>query len=121
MYLRCFSCKGVTWVDGPEMPDRLTCCACSGALILSKARPNITESFFEDAMRFAEASGIDLPSANSILTGVMTLSEALSIQGQHHVAPSGVSEVDVAAEQALRAVEEKRALRKRASRVKVTS
>jgi hypothetical protein len=114
MYIRCFKCKGVTWVgSGAEPSTGLPCRGCNQQLLIKNTLGTEDTSLVEDAARFAEASQIDLPSANSVLLGVMELKDALSIQGQRSLEPKTASALDLAAEEALRELEAAQAKRVR--------
>ena len=113
MFIRCLSCRGVTWVEGDcRQYNVLDCSNCSHAIQLRNVTTQDAKTRFEDAVCFAETSGIDLPSANSVLLGVMTLREALSIQGKSTPLPSdSPSTMELAANEALRSLEQQRAKR----------
>lgn len=112
MFVRCLDCLGVTWIErGDCAPGLVPCGSCSRQMRLLNAHAWTTDdkAHFEDASKFAAASQIDLPSANSVLMGLMTLQNALSIQGQDPQVATrkGSSEAECAAETALREMEKK--------------
>lgn len=113
MYIRCFVCRGVTWVEGDcRQQCVIDCSNCCHPLQLRNVTTQDSQKRFEDAVCFAEASRIDLPSANSVLLGIMTLREALAIQGKSTPLPTGSpSTMEIAADEALRSLEQERAKR----------
>ncbi|HKQ61613.1 MAG TPA: hypothetical protein VJS92_09980, partial [Candidatus Polarisedimenticolaceae bacterium] len=80
MYIRCVQCHVPTWIPselGPE-PLGAVCRAC-GRRYQLRATPELGSSSrdqYQNAQRFSEANGVDLPSAYSVLLGLMTLEQA---------------------------------------------
>lgn len=113
MYIRCLVCRGVTWVESDCRQQCVVACSnCCHPLRLRNVTTQDSHNRFEDAVCFAEASKIDLPSANSVLLGIMSLREALSIQGRSIPVPTGSpSPMEIAADEALRTLEQERTQR----------
>jgi hypothetical protein len=87
MYLRCSNCHTPTWIRSlvpGAVEQQIDCAECSQSHDLSRATElgQDNKSQYETANRFASDNGVDLPTAYSILLGLMTLAEARSADAE---------------------------------------
>ena len=87
MYLRCSNCHTPTWIRSlvpGAVEQQIDCAECSESHDLSRATElgQDNKSQYETANRFASENGVDLPTAYSILLGLMTLAEARSADAE---------------------------------------
>ncbi|MCP3980243.1 MAG: hypothetical protein GY716_13140 [bacterium] len=85
MYFRCGECWASTWVDDSDAPvSRVSCESCSrtydlpAAMVLRQTR----KERHEQALARADSDGFDLPTAYSVVLGILSLEQA---QGHCHV------------------------------------
>lgn len=81
MYLRCSSCHAPTWLRSlvpGAVEDQIECAECHESHDLSRANElgEDNKSQYETANKFATENGVDLPTAYSVLLGLMTLADA---------------------------------------------
>lgn len=83
MYIRCSDCHESTWIEHPADSAatlRLDCGTCSKRYQVDPQGDFDNEDAqYESALALAGSNGIDLPSAYSVLLGIMTLETALSL------------------------------------------
>lgn len=94
MYIRCPECRASTWIDLVPSADAaggtLTCKSCSRSH--APAKDNALAAGGTDpyqiALNFAEQHGLDLPSAYSVLLGIITLEGARELLRTPSSAPA---------------------------------
>ena len=83
MYIRCSDCTESTWIEFPAdaaSTVRLDCGACNKSYRVDpQSNFDNEEAQYDSALALAGSNGIDLPSAYSVLLGIMTLEKALSL------------------------------------------
>lgn len=85
MYIRCLDCQSSTWIESVEpgsVAQGVSCRACGREYKLEvPADLGATQKDqYEKALSFAEGRGIDLPSAYSVLLGIMSVDEARGLR-----------------------------------------
>ena len=81
MQIRCNKCRTLNEVAAPAAPEeplRFTCRGCASRYRVSVNRPTASAetSRYQNAKAFAEANGIEMAAAYSVLEGIMSLEEA---------------------------------------------
>ena len=85
MYFRCTDCYAATWVHGVDVSGAshtLKCRGCGRGFTV-RSSPNLDpdpREQHETALALAQGNDLDLPSAYSVLLGVMTLEGALQLR-----------------------------------------
>ena len=85
MYACCANCLSSTWIEpAPPTPGELrtvACGECAQSYVVNHARElgNTAAEHYRAMVRFANANDIDMPSAYSVLLGVMPLAQAKAI------------------------------------------
>lgn len=85
MYIRCLDCQSSTWIESVEPGSKaqgVSCRACGREYALEvPADLGATQrDQYQKALSFAEGHGIDLPSAYSVLLGIMSVDEARGLR-----------------------------------------
>jgi hypothetical protein len=85
MYIRCLDCQSSTWIESVEPGSKaqvVSCRACGREYTLEvPADLGATQrDQYQKALSFAEGHGIDLPSAYSVLLGIMSKDEARGLR-----------------------------------------
>lgn len=87
MYIRCLDCQSSTWLESLEsvsVSRKVSCQSCGRPykLEIPEDLGNTQRDQYQRALGFAEETGIDLPSAYSVLLGIMSLDEARGLREQ---------------------------------------
>jgi hypothetical protein len=87
MYIRCLDCHSSTWLDRLDQDSRrqaVSCASCGRnyTLVVPEDLGSSQRDQYRRALSLAEEHGVDLPSAYSVLFGVMTLDEARGLRGR---------------------------------------
>lgn len=85
MYIRCLDCQSSTWIESVEPGSKtqgVSCRTCGREYALEvPADLGATQrDQYQKALSFAEGRGIDLPSAYSVLLGIMSVDEARGLR-----------------------------------------
>lgn len=85
MYVRCRACHEAVWIaieENSGQTHAATCRSCGQRHILTLPKIVLTrrEQLFAEARKYAAANGIDLPSAYSVLHGVLDLDQVRDFQ-----------------------------------------
>lgn len=105
MYIRCLDCQSSTWIESVEpgsAAQHVSCRTCGREYALNvPADLGATQrDQYRKALGFAESHGIDLPSAYSVLLGIMSMDEARGLRERAVSAAAKDAVARVAARQA---------------------